>query len=130
MLGSPARPPDALLRYSSVNHVPDTVVAAIDDLGRATLTDDPTTLDQRLRRDFRVRIECDRAALDARVATVTFRLEHGTPTPTLRGHGSFVATVVDGIDSRLQAWGIEPSEYSYQDTDDGWHVYVGRAALP
>ena len=113
-----------------MNHVPDAVVAAIDDLGRATLTDDPTTLDQRLRRDFRVRVECDRAAVDAGGVDVTFRLEHGSTAPTLRGHGSFVTTIVDGVDSRLRAWGIEPSEYSYQGTDDGWHAYVGRAALP
>ena len=113
-----------------MNHVPDAALAAIDDLGRATLTDDPATVDQRLRRDFRVRIECDRTALDAGRTTVTFGLKRGTPAPTLRVHGSYVATIVDGIDSRLRAWGIEPSKYSYQDTDDGWHAYAGRAALP
>jgi hypothetical protein len=114
-----------------VNHVPDPVLAAIDGLGRAILVDDPTTLDQRLRGDFRIRIDCDRTALDAGTASVTFRLEHGTPAPTLRGHGSFVATVVDGVDSRLREWGIEPPDaYTHRSTDDRWQIYAGRAALP
>lgn len=114
-----------------MNHVPDEALAAIDDLGRAVLMDDPITLDQRLRGDFRVRIDCDRAALDAGAASVTFRLERGTPAPTLRDHGSFVATVVDGIDSRFRAWGIEPPDvYAHQNTDDGWQVYAGRATFP
>ena len=114
-----------------MNHVPDPVLAAIDGLGRAILVDDPTTLDQRLRRDFRIRIDCDRTALDAGTASVTFRLEHGTPVPTLRGHGSFVATVVDGVDSRLREWGIEPPDaYTHRSADDGWQIYAGRATLP
>jgi len=114
-----------------VNHVPDAVLAAIDHLGRATLVDDPTTLDRRLRGDFRMRVNCDRTALDAGTAPVTFRLEQGTPAPTLREHGSFVATIVDGIDSQLRGWGIEPPDaYPHRSTDDGWQVYVGRAILP
>ena len=114
-----------------MNHVPDPVLAAIDDLGRAILVDDPTTLDRRLRSDFRVRIDCDRTALDAGAAAATFRLEHGTPAPTLREHGSFVATVVDGVDSRLREWGIEPPDaYTHRSTENGWQTYAGRAALP
>lgn len=114
-----------------MNHVPDDVLAAIDDLGRATLVGDPTALECRLRGDFRVRIDCDRAALDAGTVPVVFRVERGDPAPALRGHGSFVATIVDGIDTRLEAWGIEPpAEYAHQNADGGWQVYTGAAALP
>lgn len=112
------------------NHVPDAALAAIDDLGRALLEDEPTTVDERLRSDLRVRVECDRAALNERRATVTFRLDHGSPADTLRGHGSFVGTIVDGVDSRLRAWGIDPpTAYTHRASDDGWQVYAGDARL-
>jgi hypothetical protein len=114
-----------------VNHVPDAALAAIDGLGRSLLTDEPTVVDERLRSDLRIRIECYRAALTEGQATVTFRLRHGSPARTLRGHGSFVETIVDGVESRLRAWGVDPPpSYTYRDTDDGWQVYVGRATLP
>jgi hypothetical protein len=114
-----------------VNHVPDDVLDAVDDLGRAILTDDPAALDCRLRSDFRVRIDCDRAALDAGTVAVAFRLERGDPEPTLRGHGSFVTTIVDGVDDRLRAWGIEPpATYAVREADGRWQIYAGRADLP
>ena len=114
-----------------MNHVPDAALAAIDGLGRSLLTDEPTVVDERLRSDLRIRIECDRAALTEGQATVTFRLRHGSPAQTLRGHGSFVETIVDGVDSRLRAWGVDPPpSYTHRNTDDGWQVYVGRATLP
>lgn len=114
-----------------MNHVPDDVLAAVDDLGRAVLTDDPAALDCRLRSDFRVRIDCDRAALDAGTVAVAFRLERGDPEPTLRGHGSFVTTIVDGVDDRLRAWGIEPPPvYEHVETTDGTHHYAGTLRLP
>ena len=114
-----------------MNHVPDAVLDAIDDLGRSLLTDEPTVVDERLRSDLQVRIDCDRAALSEGVATVTFRLQHGSPARTLRGHGPFVETIVDGAESRLRAWGVDPpASYTHRDTDDGWQVYVGRARLP
>jgi hypothetical protein len=114
-----------------VNHIPDAVLDAIDDLGRSLLTDEPTVVDERLRSDLQVRIDCDRAALTEGVATVTFRLQHGSPARTLRGHGSFVETIVDGVDSRLRAWGVDPpASYTHRDTDGEWQVYVGRVRLP
>lgn len=113
------------------NHVPDAALDAIDGLGRSLLEAEPTVVDERLRSDFRVRIDCDRAALDAGEAAVTFRLEHGSPSRTLRGHGSFVETVVDGVDARLRGWGVDPPDaYAHQETDDGWQVYAGAATLP
>lgn len=113
------------------NHVPDTVLAAIDDLGRSLLTDEQTVVDKRLRSDLRLRIDCDRAALHTGAVTVTFRLRHGSPPRTLRGHGSFLGTIVDGVESRLRAWGIDPpASYTHRGTDGEWQVYVGRATLP
>lgn len=114
-----------------MNHVPDAALDAIDDLGRSLLTDDPTVVDERLRSDLRIRIDCDRAALTAGAATVTVRLRHGSPARTLRGHGSFVETIVDGVDSRLRAWGVDPpASYAHQGADGEWQVYAGDAALP
>jgi hypothetical protein len=114
-----------------MNHVPDDVLVAVNDLGRAVLVDEPTTVDGRLRTDFRVRIDCDGRALDSGTIPVAFRLEHGDSASTLRGHGSFVATIVDGVDARFRGWGIEPPEtYAHRETDGGWQVYAGRATLP
>jgi hypothetical protein len=116
---------------SNVNHVPDTVLAAIDGLGKGLLRAEPTTVDARLRTDSRVRIERDRAPLDAGEAPTTFRLEHGTAHPTLLDHGSYLGTVVDNVETRLRAWGIEPpASYTHRGTEDGWQVYRGRARLP
>jgi len=114
-----------------VNHVPDAVLAAIDGFGRSVLNDEPTVVDERLRSDLRVRIDCDRAALTEGHARVAFRLAHGSPAASLRGHGSFVGTIVDGVDSRLRAWGVDPpASYAHGDTDGEWQVYAGRATLP
>lgn len=114
-----------------MNHVPDEVLAAIDDLGESLLRAEPTTVDERLRTDFRVRIECDRAALDRGEAAITFRLEHTTPADRLRGHGSYVGTIVANVETRLREWGIDPPEaYTHCGTEDGWQVYRGRARLP
>lgn len=114
-----------------MNHVPDAVLTAIDGFGRSLLEDEPTVVDERLRADLRVRIDCDRAALDEGCAEVTFRLAHGSPAASLREHGSFVGTVVDGVDSRLRAWGVDPpASYPHRDADGEWQVYAGRATLP
>lgn len=113
-----------------MNHVPDEVLDALDGLGRSILADEPTTVDARLRTDLRVRVDCDRAGLNAGTASVAFRLERGDPAPTLRDHGPFVATIVDGIDSRLRGWGVEPPDaYPYRTADEGWQVYAGSATL-
>ena len=114
-----------------MNHVPDAVLDAIDDLGRSLLTDESTVVDERLRSDLRLRIDCDRTALIEGAATISFRLRHGSPARTLRGHGSFVGTIVDGVESRLRAWGVDPpASYTHRDTEGEWQVYVGRATLP
>jgi hypothetical protein len=109
-----------------MNHVPDAVLAAIDEFGWTLLTDDPTVREERLRSDLRVRIACDRDALDAGAAPITFGLEHTTAMTTLREHGSYVCTVVDNVESRLRSWGIDPPRaYTHRRTDEGWQVYGG-----
>lgn len=109
-----------------MNHVPDDVLTAIEELGRGVLVDEPTVLDERLRSNFRICINCDRAALDTGAATITFRLEHTTPAVKLRDHGSFVCTIVDNVESSLRDWGFDPpTAYTHRTTEDGWQVYDG-----
>jgi hypothetical protein len=113
-----------------MNHIPDVVVAALDDFGHALLVDEPTLLDERLRGDFRVRIECSRGALDANTAGIAFRLDHTVAATVLRDHGPYVGTIVDGVDSRLRSWGIDPPvAYTHCGTDEGWQVYDGTLRL-
>lgn len=113
-----------------MNHVPDDVLAAIDDLGEGLLVDEPTVVRERLRSDFRVRIDADRAALDDGTATIAFRLEHASAAAELRDHGSYVRTIVDNVDARLREWGLDPpSAYTHRGTDDGWQVYDGTLVL-
>lgn len=113
-----------------MNHVPNEVLAAIDDLGRAVLLGDPRSVEKRLRTDLRVRIDCDRAAIECGTGDIAFRIEHTAHAETLRGHGSYVETVVDNVESRLQSWGLYPPEaYGYRKTEGGWHVYGGPLRL-
>lgn len=121
----------ASLEGGPVNHVPDEVLAALDELGEGLLLGDPTVVSERLRSDLWLRVECDRAALEGGTTPVIFRLEHTTATDTLAGHGSFVGTIVDGVESRLRKWGVDPPErYPHHATEDGWQVYRGVARLP
>lgn len=113
-----------------MNHVPNEALAAIDDLGYAVLLDEPRTVEQRLRTDLRIRIDCGRHAIVSGTADVAFRIEHTTHAGTLRGHGSYVETIVDNVEDRLRAWGLDPPEtYDYRETTDGWHVYGGPLRL-
>jgi hypothetical protein len=114
-----------------MNHVSGPTLAALDALGEALLVGDSMTVDERLRSDFRVTVECDKTALDSRTAPIRFCLEASTPAETLREHGPFVGTVVDGVERRLCAWGLDPpARYTHAGTDDGWQVYTGVLGLP
>lgn len=113
-----------------MNHVPNDVLAAIDDLCRGLLVDEPTILRERLRSDFRLCIDCDRAALNDGAATITFRLEHTSAAAELRDHSSYACTIADNVESRLREWGIDPpSAYTHRATEDGWQVYDGALSL-
>lgn len=110
-----------------MNHVPNDAVDAIDAFGAGLLRSDPPSVRERLRSDLRVRIT---AADGGETALCRFETEHTTAPPTLRERGSFVRTIVDGIDGRLDAWGIEPPEaYRYVETVDGTHRYEGTLVL-
>jgi hypothetical protein len=115
-------------RTGIVNHVPDDALAAIDDFGEGILHGDPRPADARLRSDLRVRVAVTDESLRAGEATVAFLLDHSRSAPTVRDHGSFVATVVDGIDGRLVEWGVDPPPaYEYDGDEDGWRRYAGTA---
>jgi hypothetical protein len=113
-----------------MNHVPNEVLAAIDGVGRGLLVEDPTVLRERLRSDFRLRIDCDTSAFADGTAPIAFRLEHASARDALRDHGSYVCTIVDTVDSHLAGWGIEPPPaYAHRATENGWQVYAGTLAL-
>jgi len=114
-----------------MNHVPDEALAAIDDLGRGLLVGDPRPVEASLRSDLRLSIPVDADALRAGETPVAFHLRHTRGHDHLRAHGSFVATVVDGVETRLREWGVEPPErYEHdRDVDGDWRVYDGEARL-
>ena len=112
-----------------MNHVSDEALAAIDAFGEGLLRADPPPVRERLRSDLRLRI--DAPSGDERTARCSFEIDHATPRETLREHGSFVATVVNGVDDRLAAWGIRPPDaYEHVDAADDVQRYRGELALP
>lgn len=113
-----------------MNHVPDEALAALDGLGYGLLVGQPKTIQERLRRDFRLRIPCDQVAVDDGTTRIEFRLQHTAALAQLREHGSYVCTIVNSVESRLQAWGLEPPPaYGHHATEEGWQVYAGRLTL-
>lgn len=113
-----------------MNHVPDEALAAIDAFGEGLLHADPPPVRERLRSDLRLRI--DAPSGDEHTAPCSFEIDHTTPRATLREHGSFVATIADGVDDRLAAWGIRPPDaYEHVDAaDDDAQRYQGELTLP
>jgi hypothetical protein len=111
-----------------MNHVPDDVLDAVDAFGEALLTGSPSPFRGRLRSDLRVSV---RPAGDDRTALCRYETEHTEAPPTLRDRGSYVTTIVDGVDDRFRAWGVVPPEaYEYVATVDGTHRYGGTLRLP
>jgi hypothetical protein len=110
-----------------VNHVPDTALAAIDDFGEGVLTGAPPPFAVRLRSDLRLQV---RPQGDG-TARCRYETEHTEAPSTLRDRGSFVTTILDGVDERFRAWGIDPPDaYTYAETVDGWHRYEGVLRCP
>ena len=106
-----------------MNHVPNDALDAIDAFGEGILYGAPPPVRERLRSDLRLRIS---APDGGRSAPCRFETEHARTPATLRERGSFVRTIVDGVDDRLAAWGIEtPEAYRYGVTVDGTHRYDG-----
>ena len=110
-----------------MNHGPDAALDAIDDFGEGLLTGTPSAFAVRLRSDLRLRVR-PRADGTARCRYETAQTQ--APS-TLRDRGSFVTTIVDGIDGRFREWGIEPLEAdAYVETVDGRHRYAGTLRGP
>lgn len=110
-----------------MNHVPDEVLEAIDAFGEGLLTGTPPRVDGRLRGDLRVVIRPDGSG----GARCRYEREHTQAPPEIRAYGSFVTTLVDGIDDRLRSWGVDPPEaYAYAGTVEGVHRYDGSLGVP
>ena len=110
-----------------MNHVPNDAIDAIDAFGEGLLYSEPPPVRERLRSDLRLWVVADS---NARTAVCRFETEHTTAPPALRDRGSFVRTIVDGVDARFEIWGIDPPEaYRYVDTVDGTHRYEGTLKL-
>ena len=110
-----------------MNHVPDAVLTALDEFGESLLYGEPDRMSGTLRTDLRVEIVPESASS----ATCRYTTEHTQSPPTLRDRGSFVTTIIDGVDERLQEWGIEPpAAYTLVRTVDGTHHYEGPLRLP
>jgi len=117
-----------------MNHVPDDALTAIDALGEGLLVGEARPVDAALRGDLRLLVPVDDDALAAGRTPVEFHLAHVRRHDRLRAHGSFVATVVDGVERRLREWGVDPPDRYVHERDeqgDGrtWRVYVGAARL-
>jgi len=113
---------------TTVNHVPNDVLEALDAFGEGLLTGRPPPVEKRLRSDLWVSV---RPAGDGETAVCQYETEHTQAPPTLRDRGSYVTSIVDGVDDRLRAWGIDPPEtYEYVETVDGSHRYEGLLRLP
>lgn len=124
-----------------VNHVPNEALTALDEFGRGHLEGRTVGVAERLRSDLRLVVDPagDPAgghdAVDTQrhgeTATCRFLTRHTQRPPRLRDRGSYVQTIVDGVDARLVAWGVEPPPaYEYAETDGDWHRYEGRLRLP
>ncbi len=110
-----------------MTHVPDEVLEAVDAFGEGLLAGTPPAVDGRLRGDLRVSIRLDGAG----GARCRYEREHTRTASTIRSYGSFVTTLVDGIDDRLRSWGVDPpEEYAYAGTVDGVHRYDGSLGVP
>lgn len=109
-----------------MNHVPDVALAEIDAFAEGWLRDDPPRAHAKLRDDLRFVLWADEGGIRLR-----FETAHTRRTATLRDRGSFVTTIVEGIESRLREWGFEPpTAYEYVGPADGRHRYEGPISPP
>ena len=113
-----------------MNHVPNEALAALGRFGDGVLTGAVPPVAVRLRSDLRLRVDGSPAVLETGTARVAFHLDHGRREATLRGYGSFVQTIADGVDETLRAWGVAPPPaYRLEGTDGGWLVFAGTAQV-
>ncbi len=111
-----------------MNHVPNSASDRIDTFGRALLTDTQSGFTAELRDDLRMVVSLEAVEREARCR---YELAHTQTRPTLRAYGSFVTTIVDGIDDHFVSWNVHPPDnYTYERTVDGRHHYVGTLQIP
>ena len=110
-----------------MNHIPDSVLSAIDQFGADLLTRDTEPLNQQLRNDLRVRISLNSSAGQARIE---YSISHTQSHAHLRAYGSYVETIVDAIEKRLQSWGIDPPlQYEFVESHTNIQTYSGDAPI-
>lgn len=110
-----------------MHHIPDVVLGAIDEFGEELLLGDPQQVSGTLRTDLRVEI----VPSDESTAVCRYETVHTQSPAAIRDRGPFVTTIIDGIDTRLREWGIEPpTAYTYVDTVGDTHHYEGCLELP
>ena len=110
-----------------MNHIPDAVLGSIDEFGKRLLLGTPGPMSGTLRTDLRIEIVPETES----TARCRYETVHTQSPPVIRDRGSFVTTIIDGIDDRLREWGIEPpAAYGYVTTVDAVHHYEGTLQLP
>jgi len=110
-----------------MNHIPDAVLEAVDEFGGSLLLGTPREMSGKLRTDLWIEIIVDSES----TAICRYKTVHTQSPPVLRDRGSFITTIIDGIDERLQEWGIEPPRaYTYATTVDETHHYDGTLQPP
>jgi hypothetical protein len=112
------------------NHVPNEALDALDRFGDGLLTGAPPSVGERLRSDLRLRIDGGAAVTETGTTRVAFHFDHARREGSLRDYGSFVCTIVDGVDDRLREWGVEPpATYEFVGVEAGWLVFAGTAQV-
>jgi len=110
-----------------MNHIPDEILEAVDEFGEGLLLGDVEPMSGKLKSDLWVEIIPDTDS----TAVCRYKTVHTQSPPTIRDRGSFMATIIDGVDTRLREWGIEPpAAYRYAETVDNTHYYEGALQLP
>jgi len=105
-------------------YTPDAVLEAIDEFGDSLLVGTPGEMSGKSRTDLRIEIIPDSES----TAICRYKTVHTQSPPVLRDRGSFMTTIIDGIDDQLQEWGIEPSG-AYTAAVDETHHYEGTLQL-
>ena len=110
-----------------MNHIPDEVLAAVDEFGEGLLLGDVEPISGKLKSDLWVAI----IPATESTAVCRYKTVHTQSPPAIRDRGSFMTTIIDGVDTRLREWGIEPpAAYTYAGTVDDTHHYEGTLQLP
>lgn len=113
-----------------MNHVPNEALDALEGFGEGILSGEVPAVRTRLRSDLRLRIDGGASVLERGTTRVAFHLDHGRREETLRGYGSFMQTIADGVDESLRVWGVQPPQaYAFAGESADWLVFAGTAQV-